>query len=348
MNIEVTTMVSIADVALEAGVSVATVSRVINHKGNVSQETMRRVEEAIQKLSYEPNILARNFRKSESRVMLILAPNITNPYYSQILTGIGFSARRLGYSFMICTTGGDSDQERDFLDMLAKKRADGAIMLATGMSRDDIEHYAAKYPIVQCSEYYPDTSVAHVAIDNYRSAYQVVEYLLSLGHRRIATISSINNYPSTRLRLAGYRDALIAAGLQPDDALVRYGSFDYSFSSGLAAAQSLLLQSDRPTAIFCISDMLALGAINGAQNMGLKVPSDVSVVGFDDVAHATMFRPHITTMAQPCYEIGQRATELLCRLMRCEPCPCQGVMLESQLVVRDSCTAYEAQNRSEL
>jgi DNA-binding LacI/PurR family transcriptional regulator len=337
-------MVTIADVALEAGVSVATVSRVINHNGSVSQETTHRVKEAIERLAYEPNILARNFRKSESRVILILAPNITNPYYSQILTGIGFSARRLGYSFMICTTGGESDQERDFLDMLAKRRADGAIMLATGISREDIEHYASKYPIVQCSEYYPDTSVAHVAIDNYRSSYQVVEYLLSLGHERIATISSVNNYPSTHQRLAGYRDALLKAGIKPDDALVRYGSFDYSFSSGLAAAQSLLQQKQRPTAIFCISDMLALGAINGAQNMGLEVPRDVSVVGFDDVAHATMFRPHITTMAQPCYEIGQRATELLYRLMRSEPCPCQGVMLECQLVVRDSCAAYQVQN----
>lgn len=334
-------MVTIADVALEAGVSVATVSRVINQKDNVSLETMRRVEEAIEKLSYEPNILARNFRKSESRVILILAPNITNPYYGQILTGIGFSARRLGYSFMICTTGGEDEQERDFLDMLAKKRADGAIMLATGMNRGDIEHYAKKFPIVQCSEYYPDTSVAHVAVDNYRSAYQVVEYLLSLGHRRIATISSVNDYPSTRQRLAGYRDALLAADIQPDDALVRYGSFDYSFSSGLAATQSLLQQNERPTAIFCVSDMLALGAINGARNMGLEVPRDVSVVGFDDVAHATMFRPHITTMAQPCYEIGQRATELLYRLMRSEPCPCQGVMLECQLIVRDSCTTCE-------
>jgi len=337
-------MVTIADVALEAGVSVATVSRVINHKGSVSQETTQRVEEAIAKLSYEPNILARNFRKSESRVILILAPNITNPYYSQILTGIGFSARRLGYSFMICTTGGESDQERDFLNMLAKKKADGAIMLATGMSRGDIEHYAANYPIVQCSEYYPDTSVAHVAVDNYRSAYQVVEYLLSLGHRRIATISSVNNYPSTQQRLAGYRDALLQAGIKPEGALVRYGSFDYSFSSGLAASQSLLQQDDRPTAIFCISDMLALGAINGAQNMGIQVPQDLSVVGFDDVAHATMFRPHITTMAQPCYEIGQRATELLYRLMRSEPCPCQGVMLECQMVMRDSCKPYDAQN----
>ncbi len=329
-------MVTIADVAREAGVSVATVSRVINHKINVSQETIERVKEAIDKLSYEPNILARNFRKSESRVILILAPNITNPYYSQILTGIGVSARRLGYSFMICTTGGESEQERDYLDMLAKRKSDGAIMLATGLSQKDIEQYANRYPIVQCSEYYPDTSVAHVAVNNYRSAQQVVEYLLSIGHRRIATISSVNNYPSTKLRLAGYADALKAAGIEPDDDLIRYGSLDYSFSSGLAAAQSLLQQPSPPTAIFCISDMLALGAINGAQNMGLQVPNDVSIVGFDDVAHATMFRPHITTMAQPCYEIGYKATELLYRLMKSKTIACSNVLLDCQLVVRDS------------
>ena len=337
-------MVTIADVALEAGVSVATVSRVINRKTGVSPETMRRVEEAIKKLSYEPNILARNFRKSESRIILILAPNITNPYYSNILTGIGVSARRLGYSFVICTTGGESEQELDYLGMLAKKRADGAIMLATGIGQTDIEHYAEKYPIVQCCEHYPGTSVAHVAVDNYRSAQQVVEHLLSIGHTRIATISSVNNYPSTQQRLAGYRDALLAAGIEPEESLVRFGSFDYSFSSGLAAAQSLMRQSSPPTAIFCVSDMLALGAINGAVSLGLKVPGDVSIVGFDDVEHATMFRPHITTMAQPCYEIGQRATELLCRLMRSETDICKNVVLDCQLVVRDSSAGVSATN----
>ena len=329
-------MVTIADVAREAKVSVATVSRVLNNNSRVMPETMQRVEAAIEKLCYEPNILARNFRKNESRVILILAPNITNPYYSNILTGIGAAARRLGYSVMICTTDGESAQELEFLNMLAKKRADGAILLASVMQSRELEKYARQYPIVQCSEYEPGTKIAHVAVDNYKAARQAVDYLIKTGHTRIATISSVNGYPSTRLRLRGYYDGLQEAGIPVTEDYIRYGSFDYSFQSGVVAAEGLLGLDQRPTAIFCISDMLALGAINGAQATGFRVPEDVSILGFDDVEHATMFRPHITTMAQPCYQLGECAAELLYELMREEGEKRREIMLPSELKIRAS------------
>ncbi len=329
-------MVTIADVAREAKVSVATVSRVLNNNSRVMPETTQRVEAAIEKLSYEPNILARNFRKNESRVILILAPNITNPYYANILTGIGAAARRLGYSVMICTTGGESAQELEFLSMLAKRRADGAILLSSVMQSRDLEKYARQHPIVQCCEYEPGTKIAHVAVDSYKAARRAVEYLIKTGHTRIATISSINGYPSTCMRLKGYYDALQEAGIPTREDYVRYGSFDYSFQSGMVAAQGLLSMEQKPTAIFCISDMLALGAINGAQTMGLNVPEDVSVLGFDDVEHATMFRPQITTMAQPCHQLGECAAELLYDLMRGEGAQRLEIMLPSELKIRAS------------
>ncbi len=329
-------MVTIADVAREARVSVATVSRVLNNNSRVMPETTQRVEAAIEKLSYEPNILARNFRKNESRVILILAPNITNPYYANILTGIGAAARRLGYSVMICTTGGECAQELEFLSMLPKRRADGAILLASMTAARELEKYARQYPIVQCCEYEPGTKVAHVSVDNYKAARQAVEHLIKTGHTRIATVSSVNGYPSTRMRLKGYYDALQEAGLPIREEYVRYGSFDYSFQSGVIAAQGLLAMEQRPTAIFCISDMLALGAINGVQTIGLRVPEDVSILGFDDVEHATMFRPHITTMAQPCYQLGECAAELLYDLLRGEGAQQREVMLPSELKVRAS------------
>lgn len=329
-------MVTISDVAREANVSVATVSRVLNNSAIVLPETSRRVKETIAQLQYEPNQMARNFRKNESRVILILAPNITNPYYSNILSGIGASARRLGYSFMVCTTEGESRREIEYLDMLPKRRADGAILLALALEEPELMRYASKYPIVQCSEYAPGTTIPHVAVDNYQAAYRMTEYLLHNGHRRIAMISSVNNYPSTKLRLQGYKDALTAAGIEPDDAMVRYAGFDYSYSSGLAAASSLLAESNRPTAIFCISDTLALGAINAAQDMGMNVPEDVSVVGFDDVELTTMFRPSITTMAQPCFQLGECAMELLLYQLRGDTDFAREIMLDTEMKLRAS------------
>lgn len=329
-------MVTIEDVAREAGVSVATVSRVLNHKAKVSEKTARRVEETIHRLSYEPSLLARNFRKSESRVVLILSPNITNPYYSHILTGIGVAARRLGYSFMICTTDGEAEQERVFLDMLSKKRGDGAIMLATVLGQGDIQNFADKSPIVQCSEFYPDTTVAHVAIDNYAAARTMMRYLLDAGHRRIATISSSNGFPSTRQRMSAYLDSLREERIPPRKEYIRRGGFDYNFSSGYAAARKLLTLGEPPTAIFCVSDMLALGAVSAAQELGLDVPKDVSITGFDDVELATIVRPNITTMAQPCHEIGRRAMELLYQLMSGNGGVCNTVTLDCRLVVRSS------------
>ncbi len=329
-------MVTISDVAREAKVSVATVSRVVNNSATVLPETARRVRETIEQLHYEPNAMARNFRTRASRVALILAPNITNPYYANILTGISTSARKHGYSIMICTVGGEREQEMEYLDILAKRHADGAILLAMALNNGDLERYAEKYPIVQCSEYVPGTKVAHVAVDNYKAAYQMTEHLVCIGHRRIAMISSVNDYPSTQRRMTGYRDALAAAGIPFQEDYIRFGSFDYNFSSGYSGAQSMLSLRTPPTAIFCISDMLALGAINGAQDMGLNVPGNVSIVGFDDVEHATMIRPHITTMAQPCFQLGECAMELLYEQLRGDEHPRKEIILETELKLRSS------------
>ena len=332
-------MVTISDVAREANVSVATVSRVLNNSAIVLPETSRRVKETIAQMQYEPNLMARNLRKNESRVILILAPNITNPYYSNILSGIGAAARRLGYSFMVCTTEGESRREIEYLDMLAKRRADGAILLALALEETELLRYAEQYPIVQCSEYAPGTTIPHVAVDNYQAAFRMTQHLLENGHRRIAMISSVNAYPSTKLRLQGYRDALADAGVTPEDALIRYAGYDYNYSSGHAAATSLLSEPARPTAIFCISDTLALGAINAAQDMGLSVPEDVSVVGFDDVELTTMFRPGITTMAQPCFQLGECAMELLLHQLRGDTDFGREIMLDTELKLRASSAA---------
>ena len=332
-------MATMADVAREAHVSVATVSRLLNNQGTVSPDTAKRVYAAIAKLSYEPNILARNFRRNESRVMLILSPNVTNPYYAHILSGIGDAATKLGYSALICNTEDDPVREREALEMLKRRRADGAILMASNIGCQWLLEYANHYPLVQCSEYDPQVDIPHVSIDNYLATQQAMEYLISLGHRRIAIISSENEYISTSLRLQSYKDTLEKHSITPREDYIRYASRDYSFKSGKLKAKELLSVTPRPTALFCISDTLALGAIISAKELGYRVPEDVTVVGFDDVEHTTMFHPYITTIAQPCYELGRQSVHLLyAEMTQGKEIPHQ-LILEHKLIIRESSAA---------
>ena len=329
-------MATMADVAKEAGVSVATVSRLLNNQETVSPETAARVFAAIEKLDYEPNILARNLRKNESRVILIISPNVTNPYYAHILSGIGDVATKLGYSALICNTEDDEEREREALDMLRKHRADGAILMASNLSGEWLLNYSREFPIVQCSEFDPQVDIPHVSIDNYQATRDAVQYLVDLGHRSIALISSENQYMSTKLRMQAYRDTLEKNNISINNDYIICASRDYSFKSGKSKAKELLNVSPRPTAIFCISDTLALGAITAAKELGLAVPQDVTVVGFDDVDHTTMFHPYITTVAQPCYELGQQSAYLLYSQMRQEPNMPRQLVMDHKLIVRES------------
>lgn len=306
-------MATIHDVAARAGVSIATVSRVLN--GKTKGPAAARVMEAVEALAYVPNPAARNLRHSESRVILILAPNMTNPYYASIALGINRTAYDMGFTPLLYNTFGSRRTTQERLSLLERRQADGAILMAPEQGSEWLAGYASRYPIVQCSEYDPDVPIPHVCVDNYRAAREATAYLRRLGHKRIGIISSVNRYVSTDLRLRGYLDELRSSGLPAGEAYIRRAAEDYSFKSGFDAAASLLSQEERPTALFCISDMLALGAIASAQEMGFKVPRDVSIVGFDDVEYTTMFHPYVTTVAQPREEIGVKAVELLAELM---------------------------------
>jgi LacI family transcriptional regulator, repressor for deo operon, udp, cdd, tsx, nupC, and nupG len=329
-------MATIADVAREANVSVATVSRLINNKGIVSPKTATRVYTAIEKLSYEPNRLARNLRKNESWVILILAPNFTNPYYAHILSGISDTATNLGYSALIINTADELKREQTALDMLKKHHADGAILMSSEMDSTWLLDYANNFPCVQCSEYVPDLDIPHISIDNYAATQEAMEYLIGLGHKKIAMISSENKYISTKLRLDAYLDTLEKHNIVPQDDYMIFASFDYSFKSGKHKAKDLLETATPPTAIFCISDTLALGAITAAKEKGINVPKDLTVIGFDDVEFTTMFHPYITTVVQPCYELGKRSMELLFAQINHETDIPRQQYLEHQFTVRES------------
>lgn len=338
-------MATIVDVARRAQVSVATVSRVLNGKCSSSGEMAQRVLTAVAELRYAPNPAARNLRRNETRVIMILAPNITNPYYAHIISGIGDAAHRIGYSAFLFNTQGDSAQERHALERLVRRQADGAILLATEMGSDWLKPYASRFPIVQCSEYDPNVPLPCVAVDNYRAARDVMAHLIALGHTRIGLISSANRYTSTQLRQQGYRDALVEANLPHPDAYIRAAAADFNFRSGFDAAGVLLQQSVPPTALFCVSDMLALGAIACAAELGLRVPEDVTIIGFDDVEHTTMFHPYLTTVAQPCYEIGYQAMEMLGQIASHQDTP-QRIILPHRLILRESAAPRAARNRA--
>lgn len=331
-------MSTIAEVAKEAGVSVATVSRVVNQKGAVTAETQQKVSAAIAKLNYHPNVWGRSLRRRESRMLLILVPNITNPYYSNIVRGIEDTARRNHYNTMLCITDMDHRRAEEYFDLLRSGRADGAILTDTTMEDREVPQLAKSFSIVQCCEYCGDESVGHVSIDNFKAAYEVVRFLCSIGHRRIGLVGSTNRFISTRQRLLGYRKALNENGLPADSRLTANADDDYNFSSGMRAARELLTQPERPSALFCISDVLALAAIRAAGELGLSVPEDLTVVGFDDVEYATMFKPMLTTVSQPCYALGKTSCEML--LEKMDGASAHPVFLEHKIILRDSSAGH--------
>ena len=330
-------MVKIEDVARAAGVSVATVSRVLNEFGGVLPETQEKVREAVELLHYEPNLSARNLRKNESRIILILAPNFSNPYYSNVLSGICDVSRNLGYSTLIYNTyDSNALDEKLVSSLFQKNRADGMITLAVNMDDHWLSKYAGKYPLVQCSEYVEEDSLPHISVDNRLAARESVQHLIAQGHRRIGIVTSANRYLSSTNRLRGYLDALDAAGIERNDDLIAYASADYSFASGKQAARNLLTLPEPPSAIFCVSDILALGVIASAGKMGLQVPWDLSVTGFDDVDYTTMFHPYLTTVAVPCYELGRRSMLLLYDHIVQKPGAEREVYLPHQMILRET------------
>ena len=335
-------MVTIEQVARYAGVSVATVSRALNNSPTVRPATAERVRQAIEALHYIPTQSARNLRRNESRVILALAPNFSNPYYSRILTGIGDLAREREYSVLICNAAGKSETAHRLFQMLENQQADGAILLGCQQDFQWLTEYAGRFPIVQCCEYIPELAIPSVSIDNYAAARETVEYLQRLGHRRIVMMGAANLHISTFLRQKGYRDAMAEAGLPLPSGGYEEADADYSFASGRIAAQRLLALEPRPTAVFCISDILALSVISVAQERGIDVPRELTVTGFDDVDYTTIFHPYLTTIAQPCYEMGRKSTAMVLDMLQgTAPDDTRRTFLPYHLVERESAAPPE-------
>ncbi len=329
--------ITINDVAEEAKVSVATVSRVINETGPVRLKTAKRVNEAIEKLGYVPNLSAQNLRKKESHVVLIMVPNITNPFYSNILSGICQAAKELGYSALIYSD--DTTVEKTLSTMIESKRADGAILLTCSVTDTWLEKYAEVFPMVQCAEAVDGLSVPYVSIDNYSAMCDLVKLVRSMGHKRIAYVNINNDFLSTRQRKHGYLASVKAeeSGCVYEESYV-IATDGYDYESGRGAGEYLLRLPTPPTAVICGSDMLALGVMAMAKEMGLQVPDELSVTGFDDVEYTRIFQPYLTTVAQPCFEMGVTS------MYKLKDCIDRGAntadhnMLPYKMRIRESCT----------
>ncbi len=308
---------TIGDVARLAGVSTATVSRVIHTPDLVSDSTRKAVHGAINQTNYTLNLAARNLRQQRSNAIVVLVPDIGNTFFSEILAGIERVASATGKTILIGHTAHSLLREEKYLDALLNSQADGALLL-NGHLPDVVADKVRKtprnrLPIVSVSEALADQIVPHVGIDNVSAAQTATQYLLDHGHRRILHLRGPHSNILTRQRLAGYRRAMKAADLEVSQEMVLDGTF--TIESGIAAAATLIERGTLPDAVFCANDEMAIGLMSHLATHGTRIPQDLSVVGFDNIAFSGTAQPALTTIHQPRGEIGERATEILLGLI---------------------------------
>lgn len=324
---------SINEVAALAGVSIATVSRVLNSSKPVNEQTRLRVEAAVAKLGYRANPFGRSLAKSESHLLLVLVPDFSNPFYAQILKGVESVTRRRGYKLLLADDSNAWTERGEPLDLSYFQLVDGVISLTHVDGRPELMAELAARPWVACSEFPSSGPVPHVSIDHRQAAIDAVQYLLNSGHRRIALIAAEEGYLWAQQRREGYLAALQRAGIEPNPELIRT-VVDTDYESGGQAAGSLLALAELPTAVFAMSDTLAIGAVKAFRRKGKRVPEDIAVVGFDNLPLSAVFEPALTTIAQPMRELGEAAASLLLqRLAGAEPA---SRTLPHHLVLRES------------
>jgi LacI family transcriptional regulator/LacI family repressor for deo operon, udp, cdd, tsx, nupC, and nupG len=330
-------MASMNEVAKKAGVSVATVSRVLNNSTNVNDETKARILKAIKALNYQPNRVAKRLRsKSISGNLLgVLIPDIENPFYVDVLRGIEDVAYRNNYAIIMCNFGQDEKKEKLYLEILQSESIDG--LIAAPANEDDLQLKKMVndgLPVVCVDRGLKETDVDLVVVDNDKGAYLATEHLVNQGYKRIAYISGLLSIPSSRFREQGYRRALKDNGLEFDSDLVRYGNSKHQ--SGVELCEELLNLKNPPDAIFTGNNLITLGALETIHSRSLNIPDDIAIVGFDDMYWASSLNPPLTAVRQPAMEIGRRAGELLIQRIN-DPLrsPIQ-MMLNVELITRHS------------
>lgn len=329
-------LATIEDVAAIAGVSIATVSRAINEPTKVADETRRKVIEAVARTGYTTNAMARSLRMRRSNMILILAPDVGDPNFSNILVGLETEASKRGYGVLIGNTQNDASREADYLRFISSNQADGLILftghLPYGFGQDGSEGRLP--PMVAVNEPVPNANVPFVGVDNFAGARIATEHLISQGHRRIAFVGRSSGREVNRLREEGYRKALASAGITVDPKLIIDG--DGTTESGRAAAELMFVRDALPTAFFCVNDATALGVIISLNARRYDLPRQFSVMGFDDISFSSFVTPSLTTMKQPRHKIGEAAMEMLLQLLAGEEPKQPQVLMRAELIVRNS------------
>ncbi|MEA3334648.1 MAG: LacI family DNA-binding transcriptional regulator [Chloroflexota bacterium] len=323
------------DVAERAGVSVTSVSHVINETRPVSIELRERVLEAMRELGYHPNRLARSLRSGKTHTVGIIVPDNANPFFAEIVRGIEDTSFEHGYSLILCNSDADLGKEEYYIGVLTEKQVDGILFMAAGASTDHIQSLLERHvPVVVVDREVPGVTVDTVLADNARGGWLATRHLIEIGHRRIGCISAPVNLTLSAERVDGYRQALQEAGIPIDEALIVPGNFN--LGGGYRATQQLLALGEPPTALFSGNDLMAVGAICAACEAGRHVPVDLSVVGFDDIPLALYTNPPLTTIRQPNYNMGVAAATMLLERVRDPELPPRRIMLQIELQIRRS------------
>ena len=328
-------MSTIKHVAARAGVSFTTVSHVLNGTRRVSDSARERVERAIAEMGYAPSAVARALKMSETCILGVLVPNITNPFFAELTRGIEDCCRRTDYSVFLCNSDDDPVRQLRYLQTLLERRVDGLLLAAAAGEASALAKRlaAARVPTVVVDRSIPGLVADLVRVDHQGGAQTAVEHLLSLGHRAIGCLSGPAEFAVSRARVAGWRDAMTQAGIALDPGWLMEG--DFSAAAGHGLTRRLLARGD-VTAIFASNDLLAIGALRAAAELGIAVPSALSVVGFDGIDLGAYAYPALTTVGHPIRAMGEAAAAVLLERIAEAPATCREVVLPAQLLMRES------------
>lgn len=330
---------TLKSISEKLGISVSTVSRVLNGKSNhyrISKETEELILKATKELNYIPNQLARGLRLKRTNSIGYIIPDISNPFFASIAKSVEKSARKFGYSILLCDSEENTEIEFAALQLMLNRKVDGLIISPVGLEVSHLKFVSQKnVPVVLLDRYFPELDIPFVTSDNYQGALDAVDLLIENGHTRIACIQGLRNTSPNNDRVRGYRDAHQKHGLAVDESLIVGDSFGEE--NGYIESKLLLKRANIPTAIFSISNLISLGAIRAISEEGLKIPDDISMISFDDQPYSRFLATPMTTVAQQNYQIGQIATKLLIDQIesnrRIEP---KGIFLPTKLNIRGS------------
>lgn len=328
--------ITIYDVAREAGVSMATVSRVVNGNPNVKPSTRKKVLEAIEKLDYRPNAVARGLASKKTTTVGVIIPDISSIFFAELARGIEDIATMYNYNIILSNSDQKMDKEFQLLDSMLGKQVDGIVFMSSNITDKHTEEFKKlSVPIVLAASIEESKGLPTVKIDYIKATYDAVTHLIQNGNKRIGFISGpMNEIINLGNKLKGYQKALEEANIPFDERLVYVG--DYSHDSGVDAVEHFLKLDEPPTAIFAVKDEVALGAIHGLQDHGIAIPDDIEVIGFDNTRLATMVRPTLTSVVQPIYDIGAVSMRLLTKLMNKEEVDQRYVVLPHRIEYRQS------------